>query len=397
MKILQKIKLIPRYNWEYGIADLFRGVFANSQEKQDCLEIFKTIFGRDAIFTNAGRTSLYAILKSLGLPKGTKVGVPLYCCPVVFDAICQADLIPRFIDIDIENYCISPKDLEKKICNIKALVLVHMFGNPAAMESILSICKRLSVIEDCAQSLYSKYKGYYTGTLSGYAFFSFRSGKYISAGEGSAILIKNSLNIDSLNNIIDQFEQKKLFNEMIQSVTTYVKSTFYKRPWYGMIGYPLGKRIDRKLNLTAKTGFAPKHIGKINVAIIKQRMNGFIEKIKRQRKNTKYLLNNIDDKKIILPYPEPGNWNNYSQFAIRLKSITERNKMALFLFEHGIDSAKYGDELLSYAKNIYGYRSDCPNSERASKTVLVIPNHYMLGMKELKHVVSCVNKGSQLI
>lgn len=394
MKIKYKIRLIPRYNWDYGVRDLFRGAIALSKGKQNSSEIFKTLFGSEPIFTNAGRTSLYAILKALELPKGTQVGVPLYCCPVVFDAIRQAGLIPKFIDISLENYCLSPADLEKKIRSIKALVPVHMFGNPADMESILSICGEIAVIEDCAQSLYSKYKGYYTGTLSGCAFFSFRSGKYISAGEGSAILMKNALRIKSAKTIIEQFEQKKFYHEILNILATYLKSSFYKRPWYGTIGYPLGKRIDRKMNLTAKSGFEPGPIGKSNLALIEHRMKGFIQKVYRQRSNAKYLLNNIHNKKVVLPREQTQNWNNYSQFAIRLESETKRDMMAAYLFEHGVDSAKYGDEILGLAKKEYGYRGDCPNSAYASKTVLVIPNHYTLSINELKHVADCINKGS---
>jgi dTDP-4-amino-4,6-dideoxygalactose transaminase len=394
MNIKQKIKLIPRYNWDYGVVDLFRSAIFLLKGQQNATELFKTLFESEPIFTNAGRTSLYAILKALDLPKGAQVGVPLYCCPVVFDAIRQAGLTLKFIDISLENYCLSPTDLEKKIRGIKALVPVHMFGNPADIESILTICGEIEVIEDCAQSLYSRYKGYYTGTLSGCAFFSFRSGKYISAGEGSAILMKNSLKRKSAKTIIEQFEQKKLYHEMLNTLETYLKSTFYKRPWYGTIGYPLGKRIDRKMNLTAKTGFAPGPIGKSNLAVIEHRMNGFIQKVNRQRSNAKYLLNNIDGKKVILPREQPHNWNNYSQFAIRFENETKRDRMAAYLFKHGVDSAKYGHEIVDIAKKEYGYRDDCRNSEYASKTVLVIPNHYTLGLKELKHVADCVNKGS---
>lgn len=397
MNIANKINLIPRYNWDYGIADLFKGAFALSQRKQAGSEIFKTIFKREPIFTNAGRTSLYAILKSLDLTKRSEVGVPLYCCPVVFDTIKQAGLTPRFIDIGLENYCLSPADLENKIRSIEALVLVHMFGNPADMDSILSICNDIAVIEDCAQSLYSKYKGHYTGTLSEYAFFSFRSGKYISAGEGSAIFIDNPFKRKSIKTIIDRFEPKNAYNEIINSVATYIKSTFYKRPLYGTIGYPLGKRIDHIMNLTAKSGFIPKHIGKSSHAVIEQKMNYFIKKIIKQRENAKYLLNNINGHKVNMPSERSDNWNNYSQFAIRLRNETERNTMANYLFEHGVDSAKYGDEILINVRQKYGYRGDCPNSERASKTVLVIPNHYTLRRKDLKHVANCVNTGIKIL
>jgi len=99
--------------------------------------------------------------------------------------------------VNLENYCLSPADLKDKISSLKAIVLVHMFGHPADMEPILATCDGIPVIEDCAQSLFGKYKGTYTGFLSGYSFFSFRSGKYISAGEGSALFLKDPSKIES--------------------------------------------------------------------------------------------------------------------------------------------------------------------------------------------------------
>jgi len=397
MKISTKINLIPRYNWDYGFSELLHCLFAIPRAKPNGSEVLKELFSREPLFTNAGRTSLYTILKSLNLASGSEVGVPLYCCPVVFDAISQAGLIPKFIDINIEDYCLSPADLEKKIANLKALVIVHMFGNPANMSSILSICDQLPVVEDCAQSLFSKYNGTYTGTLSGYSFFSFRSGKYLSAGEGSAIFIDNATTVEFAKKIVDQFQQKSLYNELMSTLATYIKSTFYKRPVYGTVGYPLGKRIERKINLTAKTGFTPGKIGKSNLALIEERITDFIENIRMQRSNAEYFLNNINNKKVILPYERPRNWNNFSQFTIRLESESKRDKLANFLFAHGVDSAKYGDEIMDITKSEYAYQGDCPNSELVSKTLLVIPNHYTLNHLEIKHIADRVNEGSRLL
>lgn len=77
--------------------------------------------------------------------------------------------------------------------------------------------------------------------------------------------------------------------------------------------------------------------------------------------------------------------------------MTARNKMALLLFVHGVDSAKYEDDILDYPKGKYENEGDRSNSELASKTVHVIQNLYTYGMKELKYKVKCVNLGSLLI
>lgn len=89
----EKIGLIPRYNWDYGVSDLFRAFAAALNPSSDTDDTLEKIFGLKPIFTTSGRTSLYAILKSLNIREGSDIGVPLFCCPVVFDAIKQANLI----------------------------------------------------------------------------------------------------------------------------------------------------------------------------------------------------------------------------------------------------------------------------------------------------------------
>ena len=112
----------------------------------------ENIFQQNPIWTNSGRTSLYAILKALELPAGAKVGVPLFCCSVVFNAICQAGLTPCFLDSNIDDYNISVEDLRKKRPDLAAVVAVHMFGNPCDMDAIVDVAGTIPVIEDCAQS-----------------------------------------------------------------------------------------------------------------------------------------------------------------------------------------------------------------------------------------------------
>ena len=388
----QKISLIPRYNWDYGLPDLVSAILGAFNQSPNSLANLETIFKQKPIFTNSGRASLYVILKAFNLPKGSHVGVPLYCCPVVFDAIHQAGLIPRFIDIDQEIYNISPDDLRKKIDGLSALVVIHMFGHPADMDAILAISKEVPVIEDCAQSLFSKYRGKYTGFLSDVSFFSFRSGKYISAGEGSAIFVKDHVLYESIRELVETFEQANLFGELVHCIATYIKSTLYHRPWYGLVGYPVGTRLDRKLNLTAKSGFTPGQVTKVDLKIIDKRIPGFLKKIQAQRENSIYLMENIESRSAILPMEKEGCWGNYYQFPLRFKSQSERDAVSEYLFTKGIDTAKYLDEVVEVATENHGYQGDCPNSELCSKTTLIIPNHYTLSKKDLDHIIQCLNE-----
>ena len=189
------------------------GVFSHRPTEERVCQVIENIFGQKPIFTTAGRTSLYAILKSLSLPPGSLVGVPLFCCDVVFDSIRRAGFVPRFIDVESYNYNLSASDLEKKREDLAALIVVHMFGHPAHMDEIRKVAAGIPIIEDCAHSLFSKYKGTYTGLLSTASFFSFRSGKYVSAGEGSAILSRDRLLLESIAEFGRLFKARKLSAE----------------------------------------------------------------------------------------------------------------------------------------------------------------------------------------
>ena len=94
-----KPNLIPRFNIEYKFSDLVYGILSAIKNNGYDLNLLKEIFGKvNIFFTNSGRTSLYVILRSLNLPKGSKIGVPLYSCTVVFDAIIKAGYTPYFLD-----------------------------------------------------------------------------------------------------------------------------------------------------------------------------------------------------------------------------------------------------------------------------------------------------------
>ncbi|MFX0199151.1 MAG: DegT/DnrJ/EryC1/StrS family aminotransferase [Candidatus Hodarchaeota archaeon] len=392
-----KIGLIPRYNWDYGFYEFAKALLATASSMPNRHQTLERVFGQKPIFTSSGRTSLYVILKSLGLPKGSFVGVPLFCCHVVFDAIIQAGLTPEFLDIDLDDFNLSASYLEKKKDSLSAIIVVHMFGHPADMDSIDSVAGNIPVIEDCAQSLFSEYMGDRTGFLSTASFFSFRSGKYISAGEGSAIFCRDSSLRVSMERVIETFEDPSPLEEISHCAATYIKSLLYKRPWYGTIGYPIGSFLDRKFNLTAKSGFRFKKIMKSDLRIVNDRMETFLTNVKKQRENALYLLQEVKIEKAYLPYERKGCLSNYYQFAVRFESKEQRDLMRDYLWSHGIDSARYLDEVVNVAKTLYGYQGDCPNAELCSKAVLVIPHHYNLSLHSVAHIANTLNDGNEYL
>lgn len=389
--IFHKMSLLPRYNWDYTFSDYCRSLpsaFNKPAEMEDTLE---ELFGRRPVLTTSGRVSQYLILKSLNLPEGSSVGVPLFVCPIVFEAVHQAGLVPAFLDIDIDDYTISIEDLERKKDSLSAVVPVHMFGHPADMDGILAVCVNLPVIEDCAQALFSTYKGELLGLKSAASFFSFRSGKYLSAGEGSAIFSRDPALYESIKRSAGELREWSAFEELVHCTSVFVKSTLYHRPWYGLLGKPVGTMLDRRFNLTAKTGLKLYNISRSDRRTINGKIKSLSMKIGRQRQNSHYYLNNITLQEVSLPREKPGCASNFFQFAIRLPNQELRDSLAEYLFGHGIDSAKYLDEVVDIARKDYGYAGDCPNAELCSKTVLVIPNHYTLNQSDLEKMVSVIN------
>jgi len=264
------------------------------------------------------------------------------------------------------------------------------------MDAIKEVCEELPIIEDCAQSLFSVYKGKQTGFLSEVSFFSFRSGKYISAGEGSAVFSRNADLLGAIERIVNDFEKHGLFEEILLSGSTYVKSSLYKRPWYGLIGRPVGVRLDKKLNLTAKSGFEVARIRRTDLAVIEQKILTFRAHCAQQRENAHYLLRNLKRDGVVVPAEKTGCISNFYQFALRFESSMHRDFTAENLLRCGIDAAKYLDEVVDLARDQYGYQGGCPNSELCAKSVLSVPNHYTLSKEDLSRIADCLNRAETL-
>jgi len=388
------INLIPRNNWDYGF-DALIGATAGVYHRVSQAPNVAGLFQQKPIWTNAGRTSLYAILKALELPSGGGVGVPLFCCSVVFNAIRQAGLEPRFIDSNIEDCNLSVEDLQKKRADLAAVVPVHMFGNPADMDAINAAAGGIPVIEDCAQSVLSTYRGRQTGLLSAVSFFSFRCGKYVSAGEGSAIICSDTELHKKIEQVTDSFESWSTPKMLAGSLSTFLKATLYRRPWYGLLGYPVGMRLDKKLNLTAKDGFETGKIAATELALIDERICGLQDKVDLQREHANVLLDTLRPANFSLPSEGPDRTRNWFQFPLIFQSTDQRDRMAAHLFRRGIDTAKYLDGIADEARVHYGYRGDCPNAEQLSRTVLLVPIHYNLRPADMEHIARSINEGSK--
>lgn len=128
-------------------------------------EVAKYLGIKHTVAVNSGTSALWIALSALGIGPGDEVIVPGYTFIASMSSVIYARAIPVFAEID-ESLTLDPEDVEKKITpRTKAIMIVHMLGNPGYIDEIKEIASEnnLFLIEDCAQALGATYKGKYVG------------------------------------------------------------------------------------------------------------------------------------------------------------------------------------------------------------------------------------------
>ncbi|MHA1688263.1 MAG: DegT/DnrJ/EryC1/StrS family aminotransferase [Promethearchaeota archaeon] len=145
---------------------------------------------RHALAVSSGTTGLLTSLWALGIGPGDEVIVPGYTFIASITSIIFARAIPVLAEVD-ETLTLDPIDVEKKITSrTKAIMLVHMLGNPGNIDAFLEIAKKhnLLLIEDCAQACGASYKGKSVGTHGKIGAFSLNVYKTITSGDGGMVI-----------------------------------------------------------------------------------------------------------------------------------------------------------------------------------------------------------------
>ena len=160
-----------------------------------------------------GTDALMLALKVLGVGPGDVVIVPAHTFIATAEAVTMVGATPRFVDIDPVTYTLDPQALERVDgTNVKAVMPVHLYGQPAELGPILATAKRRGwhVVEDCAQSHGATYQGRVTGSFGVLAGFSFYPGKNLGAfGDGGAVVGNDDALIDRLRRFADHGRQTK--------------------------------------------------------------------------------------------------------------------------------------------------------------------------------------------
>ncbi|MDL2143320.1 DegT/DnrJ/EryC1/StrS family aminotransferase [Flavobacterium tructae] len=149
---------------------------------------------KHAVSVNSNTSGLFTAMGAIGIQPGDEVIVSPYSMSASAIAPLLYGGVPVFADIDPVTFCMSPESIKKCITpRTKAILIVHIFGHPAEMDSIMALAKEhnLYVIEDCAQAPMGKYKGRNVGTIGDLGIFSLNYHKHIHTGEGGVIISNN--------------------------------------------------------------------------------------------------------------------------------------------------------------------------------------------------------------
>lgn len=156
---------------------------------------FATMYGvKHCVATSSGTAAIHTALGALGITEGDEVITSPITDMGTIIGILYQNAIPVFADVEPHTYNIDPKSIEANITDkTKAILVVHLAGNPANMDAIMEIAERfhLYVIEDCAQAYLSYYRGKLVGSIGDIGCFSLNDYKHISAGDGGMCIMND--------------------------------------------------------------------------------------------------------------------------------------------------------------------------------------------------------------
>lgn len=303
-----------------------------------------------------GLDALMLALKALNVGPGDEVIVPSNTYIATALAVTYVGAKPVFVEPDIHTYNIDPSLIEQKItANTKAIMPVHLYGQPCDMDPIMEIAKKhgLYVIEDCAQAHGATYKGQVIGSFGDAAGFSFYPGKNLGAlGDAGATVTNN-----------------KAIADQVRALGNYGSDYKYHHIYKGN-----NSRLDE-----------------LQAAFLSAKLP-LMDKVNADRQATaKKYLNGITNPKIILPYVPQWAEPVWHLFAIRCQC---RDELAQYLADKGIGTNKHYPipmHLQECYKDLNLPKGSLPIAEEISETELSIPMYYGMTDAEIQYVIDAIN------
>ncbi|MBD2861477.1 DegT/DnrJ/EryC1/StrS family aminotransferase [Paenibacillus oceani] len=211
------------------------------------LSDFNEMYGvKYSVATTSGTASIHVALGAAGVTVGDEVITSPITDQGTLIGILYQNAIPVFADLDPNTYNMDPKSIEARITpRTKAILVVHLAGNPADMDAIMAIARKhnVKVIEDCAQSYLTKYKGRLAGTIGDYGCFSTNDFKHISTGDGGIVTVNSGDEQDFLTTHAFADKNFKRFGDTVQKDLHYVAPNYRMTELQGAVGIAQLKKL----------------------------------------------------------------------------------------------------------------------------------------------------------
>jgi len=308
------------------------------------------------IGVGSGTEALHLALSACGVTHGDEVITVSHTAVATVAAIGLADATPVLVDIDPDFYTIDPEKIESAISsNTKAIIPVHIYGQPADMDPVMEIAEKysLKVIEDCAQAHGSKYKGQCVGSFGDMGCFSFYPTKNLGAiGDGGMVVTNNS----------DLNEKVKLLREYGWK-ERYVSSS---KGW--------NSRLDE-----------------IQASILRVKLKHLDKSNQKRRKLAGQYLKDLKDLPLELPEERKNCAHVYHLFVIK---TNKRDMLQDYLKENGICTSIHYPVPINRQPH---YKDSSKNrflevTEKVAGEILSLPVYPELSLKESKIVINTIKE-----
>jgi len=313
-----------------------------------------------AIAVANGTIALDVTLKALKLGPGDEVITSAFSFVSSGNCILFQRAKPVFADINPRTFNIDPSDVAEKItAKTKALIPVHIFGQPAEMDALKEIAedKGIAVVEDAAQAHGAEYKGQKAGSLGDVGCFSFYATKNMTTGEGGMITTNDQKLARKARLLRNHGQSHKYHHDTLGY-------NYRMTEFCAAIGSVQLKKLDE-----------------IN---------------EKRRENAKLLTNGIRKfHGLTPPYVEKDVKHVFHQYVVRVEDNypRDRGELADRLTEKGVGVAVHYP-IPIYRQPLYlelGYGEKmCPNTEESCRRVLSLPVHPLVGKKDIKYMVDAL-------
>lgn len=302
-----------------------------------------------AIGVASGTDAITLALKSLDIGIGDEVITTSFTATATISAIELTGAKAIFVNIEEDFFTIDTSKIQDTITEkTKAIVAVHIYGQPCNLDGILDIAKNndLHVVEDCAQAHGAKYKGKMVGSMGDVSCFSFFPTKNLGAiGDGGAVLV-NSSKLDEKLRMLRQYGWDEVRNSQFQ-------------------GY--NSRLDE-----------------LQAAILRVKLKYLKDDIEKRNHIAKMYYENLKDTDFILPKVRNECYHAYHLFVIRSDN---RDELVRFLKECGIVAIVHYDKAV-HQENAYKENDTFPISEKCVKHIVSLPMYPELKDNDVKYIIS---------